>query len=457
MAQSFNSSIMKIKLISPKQTLRPMDSNFKRMMAPPLGLLTVAALTPKEHEVYIEDENIEKLNLEDDPDLVGITANVDTALRAYQIAFEYRKRGVKVVLGGTHPSSVPDEVSKFGDAVVVGEAEEVWEDLLRDFENGEMKSIYYHKRIADLGKSPIPRWDLVDRGKYLYYNVMNFSRGCPWKCGFCYNSCKYTHKVYRTKPVENAIAEIKALNVPHVLFIDDNFIGNPVKTKELLRAMIPLKLRWSAAASTNVGDDDELLDLMVESGCKSLFIGFETVNQENLEKNRKYQNNVKKYERLIQKLHERGIMVNASLVFGFDDDRGNIFDQTLDWIIKNRVETVTSHILTPYPGTLFQKQMEAQGRIFDWNWEHYNTANVVFEPRGMSAEVLRKGYLRFYKKLYSFKNIWKRRPKGRKRIMAFLAFNLCYRKFGKILARLYHVLPMKRLGEMGRRLAYGIE
>ena len=448
---------MKIKLISPRQSLRPMDSNFKRKMAPPLGLLTVAALTPKHHEVYIEDENVQNINFNDSPDLVGITVNVDTANRAYVIAYKYRKKGIKVVFGGLHPSSVPEEALRFADCVIVGEAEGVWQSLLEDLEKGEMKPKYFHDRVADLSKSSIPRWDLVDRKKYLYYNVMQFSRGCPWKCEFCYDSCDFAYNIYRTKPILNTINEIKALNVPHVLFIDDNFIGNIIQTKKLLRAMIPLKLRWSAAVSANVVDDIELLDLMEESGCKSLFIGFETINQLNLQENSKHQNTVEKYENLAKTLHDRGIMINASLVFGFDQDTEKTFDETLSWIVKNRIETITTHILTPFPGTKLQKRMIEKGKIFDFNWDHYNTAFVVYEPKNISKKALRKGYLRFYKQMYSFKNIWKRRPRGKGLVMPYFAFNLCYRKFGKVFSALHYILPMKKIGEIGRRLAYGIE
>jgi radical SAM superfamily enzyme YgiQ (UPF0313 family) len=279
---------MKIKLISPRQSLRPMDSNFKRKMAPPLGLITIGALTPKEHQVYIEDENVEKINFNDSPDLVGITANVDTANRAYEIAFKYRQKGVTVVLGGIHPSTSPQEARLFADSTVIGEAEEVWPKLLQDFQNGELKEFYYNRKPTNMANSPIPRWDLVKRDKYLYYNVICFSRGCPFKCGFCYNSCKYVHNVYRTKPVENEIKEIEALNVPHVLFIDDNFIGNIPETIKLLKRITPMKIRWSAAVSANIVYHDALLDLMQESGCKSLFIGFETIHQKNLGKKARF-------------------------------------------------------------------------------------------------------------------------------------------------------------------------
>ncbi|MFC1655688.1 B12-binding domain-containing radical SAM protein [Patescibacteria group bacterium] len=369
---------MKIKLISPRQSLRPMDSNFKRKMSPPLGLLTIAALTPKKHEVYLDDENVESINFNDQPDFVGITVNVDTAIRAYQIAKMYQSKGVPVILGGIHPSSNPKEAKHFADSILIGEAEEIWSEILKDVEKKQLKQMYFAPKPADLSKSPIPRWEIIKRNKYLYHNVMVFSRGCPWKCEFCYNSCKYVHNIYRTKEIDQTIEEIKALNVPHVLFIDDNFIGDIPKTKKLLKKMIPLKLRWSAAVSANVTQDDELLDLMVKSGCKSLFIGFETINQNNLKENSKYQNRVGAYEELVKKLHDNNIMINASLVFGFDHDTEKTFDETLNWIVDNKIETVTTHILTPYPGTLLQKNMIKENRIFDFNWNHYNTAHVVF-------------------------------------------------------------------------------
>lgn len=215
---------MRIKLISPKMTLRPMDSEFKRVMSPSIALLILAALTPNEHEVYIEDENVCKLNLEDKPDLVGISVNVDTSKRAYEISKYYRKQGIKVILGGIHVSANPDEALASADSVCIGEAEELWEQVLADAQTGDLKKKYYNDKPTNLANTPIPKWSLINQSKYLYTNVVVTSRGCPFRCEFCYNSCEYVHNKFRNRPMANVIEEVKALGTKQVMFVDDNFI-----------------------------------------------------------------------------------------------------------------------------------------------------------------------------------------------------------------------------------------
>ena len=447
---------MQIKLISPRMSLRPMDSEFKRRMAPSLALLTVAALTPSEHTVTLEDENVQPLGLDDTPDLVGITVNVDTAHRAYAIAEAYRRRGIPVVLGGIHPSANPEEALQHADAVCVGEAEEVWEQILADTAQGQLQGPYVHPRPADLAKTPIPRWDLVERDSYLYTNIICATRGCPFRCEFCYNSSDYVHSQYRTRPVEQVLAEIQQLDTRHVMFIDDNLIGNIAWTRELVRAIAPLHLKWNAAVSVNIGRHLDLLDEMQRSGCQSLFIGFETVNGESVRSVGKYQNHVADYDRLIHEIHRRGIMVNASMAFGFDHDRPDVFPRTLEWLVRNKIETMTGHILTPYPGTQLYRRMVAEGRMRDLNWRHYNTAHVVFQPRHMTAEELYRGYLWLYRQFYSLPNILRRIPEVKSRRVPFLLFNLCYRKFGKLTSRLGQGPLMGRIGRLSRKLAYGL-
>ncbi len=273
---------MKIKLISPKMSLRPMDSEYKRRLSPSLSLLTLASLTPDKYEVSIADENVQEINFDDLPDIVGITVNVDTSKRAYEIASYYRKQGIPVILGGIHVSAEPDEALNYADAVCIGEAEEIWEEMLLDAERGELKSKYYFNKPSDLNKVPRPRWDLIDHSSYLYTNIISSSRGCPFTCSFCYNSCDYVHHKYRNRPVEKVIEEINRLDTKHVMFIDDNFIGNISWTKDFLDKMKPLHLKWNAAVSTNLVHHLDLLDKMKETGCQSLFIGFETINSESI-------------------------------------------------------------------------------------------------------------------------------------------------------------------------------
>lgn len=435
--------------------LRPVDSEYKRVLSPSLGLLTLGALTPDRHGVVIADENVEKLHTDDDPDLVGISTTVDTAHRAYEISEAYRRRGIPVVLGGIHASACPDEASRFADAICIGEAEYVWNDILRDAERHALQKKYQSTRFTDPKDIPFPRWELIDRTKYLYTNVMYASRNCPFRCAFCYNSCSYAGP-YRARPIPHLLKEIEALGTKHVLFIDDNFIGNIQWTKQFLQAIEPLGLTWNAAVSANIVHHENVLDQMAHTGCKSLFIGFESIHAASLASVDKHQNDIRLYERLVTALHSRGIMINASLVFGLDHDTPQTFRETLEWLVQHKVSTVTSHILTPYPGTRLFHEMESAHRIVNHDWRDYTTSEVVFQPARMSPKELRDGYLWFYHTYYSFRNILRRIPDTRSQRIPYLLFNFAYRKFGHFTSRIGRWGCMSWLGRLGRRLAYNI-
>ncbi|MHC4642791.1 MAG: B12-binding domain-containing radical SAM protein [Planctomycetota bacterium] len=448
---------MNIKLISPRMSLRPMDSEYKRAMAPSLGLLVLAALTPSKHHVHIQDENVEELDLDDSPDLVGITTNVDTSKRAYDIAACYRDKNVPVILGGIHASADPHEALGHCDSVCIGEAEELWEQILRDCSARSLKESYYNTEATDISRTPLPKWELLNRSKYLYTSIICASRGCPFKCEFCYNSCDYVNNKYRNRPVENVVEEISKLGTRQVMFVDDNFIGNTKWTKKLIEAIKPLSLTWHAAVSANIVSHEDLLDKMADSGCQSLFIGFESINERSIRNMNKHQNHIDKYEELIQQIHTRGMMVNASMVFGFDCDYPSVFEETLEWLVENKIETVTAHILTPYPGTVFYKRLQQENRIIDYDWSHYNTSNVVYKPKNMTVKELYDGYLWLYKKFYSFGNILRRIPSHSKQKLPYLLFNIAYRKFGKITSTVAQLGFMNSVGKLARRLSYGID
>jgi radical SAM superfamily enzyme YgiQ (UPF0313 family) len=448
---------MKIRLISPRMTLRPMDSEFKRVMSPSLSLLTVASLTPPEHDVEIADENIAPLRFDNAPDLVGINVNVDTSIRAYKIAQMYRQKGIPVILGGIHVSTNPEEGLQYADSVCIGNAENIWNTVLADLKHKKLKQRYQNNTLTDLSIASKLRWNLVPTHRYLVTNIISSSRGCPFRCDFCYNSSNYM-KGYQTRPVENIVEEIKALKTKQVMFIDDNFMGNISSTNALLKAIEPMQLIWHAAVPTNLVEHLDLLDQMAQTGCHSLFIGFESINTNSIKSVNKKQNHVESYEKLIREIHHRNIMVNASMVFGMDHDDAEVFDKTLNWLIRNKVETMTAHILTPYPGTKLFNQLKSEGRITDMDWSHYNTSNVVFKPKHMTAEQLREGYLKIYKDFYSLKNILKRLPTEKKRRRAYLLFNLGYRKYGKIAASVIkHLGLMNLYGRTASHLAYGIK
>lgn len=449
---------LRILLIQPRMSLRPMDSEFKRRMSPSLSLAVLAALTPEGHEVRILDENLGPIDSRSPPpDLVGVTVNVDTAPRAIRIAAEFRRRGSRVVFGGIHASADPDSMLPHCDAVCVGEAETLWGRIVADAGSGNLRRIYRAEAPADLDLVPLPAWDLVPRRSYLYDNIVVASRGCPFRCEFCYNSCDYVHNRYRTRPVDNVIEEIRSLGTRQVMFIDDNLIGDLGWFGRLLDAMAPLGLTWHGAVSTNLVHHPDLVRRMASTGCRSLFVGFESIHPESLRSAGKNQNRIEEYDRLIRLLHDHGIMVNASLVFGFDHDTPETFDLTLRWLQDNRIETMTAHILTPYPGTRLHRRLEEEGRILDRDLSRYNTSNATFRPARMTPQELRDGYLRIYRDFYSWRSILRRRPTDRSRLLPYLLFNLGYRRYGRAVSLLGRIGLMRSIGRLARKLSYGID
>jgi radical SAM superfamily enzyme YgiQ (UPF0313 family) len=434
-----------------------MDSEFKRILSPSLSLLIVASLTPGEHDVHIDDENVRPLDFDPAADLVGITVNVNTSPRAYQIADRYRSLGVPVVIGGIHASACPDEASQHADAVCIGEAEMLWPAILSDAIQGRLQPTYQCPTASPLHLTPQPRWDLLDRSAYLYTSIMTASRGCCFQCDFCYNSCDYVHQQYRNRPVDSVLREIDALPTRQVMFIDDNFIGDPAWVRDFLERIRGKDLIWHAAVSTNIGRHPDILDGMAATGCRSLFIGFESINGRALHSVRKHQNRTQDFVRTISEIHRRGIMVNASMAFGFDQDHPDVFERSLDWLVRNKVETLTAHILTPYPGTRLHKRLLAENRITDFDASHYDTAHAVFTPRHMTPEQLESGYLRFSRAFYSFRNIRRGLPDDPRMRIPYLLFNLGYRKFGKITSLVGRFGLMNRIGRLARSLSYGIE
>lgn len=436
---------MYIKLIQPKMKKRPMDTDLKIHMAPPLGLLTLVNMLRSKHKVTLENENVQEIIYDDNPDIVGISVTVDTFPRAVEISKKFREKGVTVVAGGIHITTAEDTIPPdCFDAINVGAAEGTWYDIIKDYENGTLKKIYRCGRKLRGEDIVSPAYDFVDKDKYLYCNVVHTSRGCPFRCDFCYNSA--SERAYINRSVEDVIRDIKAVNSRHIMFIDDNFAGNPEWTREFLNEIKPMRLKWNAAVSINAVNDTELLDLMKESGCQSLFIGFESINSVSISGVHKTQNSTADYERAIKAVHDRGIMINASFVFGLDGDTSETFTATLDWIVKNKIETVTSHILTPYPGTALYERMKREGRITTDDLSLYNTANVVFEPKNMTEKELYDGYIRIYKQIYSFKNILRRMPESREQRAPYLMFNLLYRKYGRVTDILCKIITYRRIG-----------
>ncbi|MBF0376532.1 MAG: radical SAM protein [Desulfamplus sp.] len=446
----------KIKLVSPKMSLRPMDTDLKRLLSPSLSLLSLASLTPNEYEVIIEDENIKSIDYSEPADLVGITVNVDTAKRAYEISKRFREKGVKVILGGIHVSASPEESKKHSDSICIGEGIYVWNDVLKDLKTGNLKRIYCRKNNSERYELPTMNWEFINRNNYLYTNIITASKGCPYCCDFCYNSCEYIDKQYKMRNMADLVNEIERHETKHIMFIDDNLIGNIEWTKKLLRHIKHLNLSWNGAVSANIGNHPELLDMMKETGCKSLFIGFETINNASLMNVNKKQNRAESYEKTIKEIHEREIMINASIVFGFDNDHSNVFSQTVTWLVENKISTMTAHILTPYPGTVLFKKLEKEKRIISYDWNLYNTSNVVFKPRHMTEDELYNGYIWAYNQFYSLQNIFKRIPDAKNQIAPYLLFNLFYRKYGKITCQMTKFGLLNKIGKLARKLSYNI-
>ena len=432
--------------------MRPMDTHIKNRMSPPLGLYTIANMFRDEHEVVIENENIQKLDLTDHPDIVGISVNVDSLPRALEIASEYKLKGVPVVLGGILPTMAPEMIPDgCVDVICIGAAEGTWRDIVKDVQSRSLKKVYRCSHQLS-GKDIIsPAYDLIPKSNYLYSNILHTSRGCPFRCDFCYNSSP--ERWYVCRPIKDVVEEVKRCNRGHVMFIDDNFVGNPKWTRELLPELKALGIKWNAAVSINVVDIPGILDLMKECGCQGLFIGFESINPSSVDGVHKVQNDVTKYEYAVKEIHKRGIMINASFVFGLDSDTKDTFQATVDWIVKNKIETVTSHILTPYPGTELYRRMKDEGRLLTEDLNLYDTAHVVMNPRNMTQEELYNGYLWVYEQVYSYKNIIRRIPDSIKQIPSYLMFNLFYRKWGKFTDWLCKKITYERIGYWGEKLS----
>ncbi|MCI8336021.1 MAG: B12-binding domain-containing radical SAM protein [Peptococcaceae bacterium] len=447
---------MFIKLIQPKMKKRPMDTDMKLHMAPPLGLLTIVNVIRKTDSsavIVLENENIQPLTYDDKPDIVGISVTVDTLPRAIEIAKIFRAKGAMVIAGGIHittaAATLPPDCF---DALCIGPAEGSWPDIIRDYQAGTLQKVYCCKKPFTCQDVLSPAYDFLNKDQYLYCNVVHTSRGCPFRCDFCYNSAR--ERSYLNRNIEDVIADIQAVGSKHILFIDDNFTGNLQWTRDFLIRIKPMGLKWNAAVSINIADQPELLDLMKESGCRSLFIGFESVNPTSIQTVHKVQNTTDRYEKAVREIHTRGIMINASFVFGLDGDTVETFPATLDWIVRNKIESVTSHILTPYPGTALYDRLAQEGRILSQDLSLYNTAHVVFQPKNMTQEELYDGYIRIYKQVYSLKNIWKRLPKEKSQRMTYLLFNLFYRKYGKFTDRLCKIITYKRLGIIAEKLSH---
>ncbi|HMK52502.1 MAG TPA: radical SAM protein [Thermodesulfobacteriota bacterium] len=457
---------MKIRLIDPAYE-HPYISHSQKVIKTiwfaRLTLTTLAALTPPDIEVKITDENVDPIDFEEDVDLVGVTGMVMHAPRAYKIAQRFRQRGIPVVMGGPHASSLPSEAKEHVDAVVIGEAENVWEGLIEDFKRGCLKPFYQAAAFCTMEGLPFPRLDLLRKNAYMTINCAQTTRGCPHRCDFCHVT-HFFGKTYRCRPVDEVIEEVKRLEGDFLVFIDDNIAGNRRYAKELFLRLKPLKKQWASQASMTLTRDPELLRLAAESGCVSLFIGVESLSSENLKDVNKSFNQAHQLEEAMKALHDHDIMVLAGFIFGLDHDDEGVFERTLRFCERNRIELPSFFLLTPLPGTALFQRMEAEGRLLHKDWAQYNGATVVFKPRLMTEETLQRGFNWACREGYSWGSIFKRVFHPQQRFFTRVLSNIAYRSIAQktpegylpslsqILQRMNDTIPLKNTRDLIQRV-----
>ena len=398
--------MMRLSLIVPKW---PDDSLWGQLYFrfPYLALTTLAALAGEDWEISIIDENVTPIDFSALPDLVAISLMTPLAKRGNEIADTFRKKGVPVILGGIHPTMMKEEAKNHADAVVVGEAEKTWPQALFDFQRNELKSYYVPTGFCNLDGLPIPRRELLDRKAYFFINTIQTTRGCPFDCEFC-SVTSFYGRSYRVRRAENVINEMGHMEGGFVFFVDDNIVGDPAYAKDLFSALIPLKVKWFSQASISIVKDKELLDLARRSGCKGLFIGFESLSQKALRAMGKSVNRVNEYRAAIKRLHDHGIGIQGSFIFGTDNDDQSVFSDVLRFVERTHLEAAIFSVLTPFPGTRIQDALTREGRILHTDWENYDMNHVVFKPKRMTPQQLQEGLDWAYRRLYGYGSIIKR-------------------------------------------------
>jgi radical SAM superfamily enzyme YgiQ (UPF0313 family) len=398
-------------LINPFYPKDPHASFGKHVLTPSLALTSFGGATPPHWRLRYWDENLLQgpPPWRPFPEVVAITVHLTFARRAYALADWYRSRGAKVILGGLHVLSCPDEAASHADALAVGEGVHLWPEILADVEAGTLKPVYHGSYRRPYRDDPPPRRSILPRGSFLTTASLIATRGCHNRCGFCYLSTDGLHMPYLVRDPEQIVGEFRASGQPYGVFIDNNLGSRPEYLRRLCRALRPLNKIWSAAVTLDVTDDPAVVREMALAGCTGVFIGFESLSDENLADARKRCPRADDYARRVNLLHDNGIQVNGSFVLGFDHDRPDVFERTVDWIEANRLECATYHILTPYPGTPLFRQMESEGRLLHLDWERYDTAHVVFRPRHMTPVQLAAGYAYCYQRTFSHRSIWRRR------------------------------------------------
>jgi len=391
------------------ESIENYDRRRRKTLFPPLNIALLASLTPNRYDLELVDENVNVQDVNADVDLVGLSSITGTAPRMYQLADQYRQLGVKVVLGGSHVTALPEEGLEHADAVVVGEADEIWEKVLADFENGTPQPIYRQDKFSSLKHLNTNRRNLLPQGGYYMPRSVQTSRGCPYNCSFCSVTSTFGSR-YRNRPIEDVIEEIKETPGPSlVIFTDDNILADKRRSKELFRALKELNILWVSQCSINSGRDEELLRLASESGCRGFFVGIESVSPASLKEMKKEKvNKPEEYTRLIENFHRNGMHLLGAFIFGLDSDDVHTFQKTVQFAVNSKLDLAQFAVLTPYPGTAVYDQFKREGRLLHTNWEHYYGGTAVFEPKLMSPEQLQQGTKWAWRKFYSINSKFKR-------------------------------------------------
>ena len=399
---------MVIKLVLPALTeaTSPYWRPVKYSLFPPLGLATLAAYLRLDDEAAIVDEHVQPLTSDDRPDLVVIQVYITNAKRAYALADAYRAKGVFVVLGGLHVTSLPDEAAAHADAIFLGPGEQTFPQFLADFRAGHPLRRYASTTGRTLDRLPPIRRDLIRRRHYLVPNSIVVTRGCPQHCDFCYKDAFFQGgRSFYTQRVDDALAEIDRLPGRHLYFLDDHLFGDPRFAAALFDGMRGMRRLFQGAATVDSILQGDTIERAAEAGLRSLFVGFETLAPGNLARSNKRQNLGRDYSAVCRRLHDLGVMINGSFVFGMDDDDESVFARTVEWAIEQGITTATFHIQTPYPGTRLYAQMRAAGRIMIDDWDFYDTRHVVFRPARLSPQALERGYDWAYREFYRWPSI----------------------------------------------------
>jgi radical SAM superfamily enzyme YgiQ (UPF0313 family) len=433
----------KILLVSPvDQAMLGRDFYFR---FPHLSLPTLAAYTPPGATVEIVDEKYSALPDGRGYDLVGITAMTPLAPRAYRIADAFRRRGIPVILGGYHPTVLPDEAQEHADSVCIGEAETLWPSIVEDAMAGRLKARYRSETFPCLEQTPPPRRDLLQiprakRFEHINLYFLQTTRGCPFRCSFCAVTSVLGGKL-RHRPVVEIEAEIESLGIRRldrgqqrdrfrniVFFTDDNIVGRRSYAKDLLRMVATFNLKWVGQASTNVADDPEILTLLRDSGCMGLAVGFETLSQKNIRDVGKGVNRTQEYLQRIRTIHAYGIGLAGNFIFGFDHDDPNTFAEVVRFVDAARLDGFYYSLLTPYPGTPLYEQVRAEGRLLETDWSLYDTDHVVYRPARMDAETLLRGYRWAWRRSLTYRSILTRLLGSRNQLIFFGPMNYGMRR-----------------------------